>query len=96
MLSSGRSSRTTGAQRRGRSHAIAGLSSTSRSTRSGIVSAISMPIRPPMLLPTTCARSMPAASSTAAITDAKYGASNGARSGLTESPKPGRSTAITR
>ena len=32
----------------------------------------------------------------AAMTDAKYGASNGARSGLTESPKPGRSTAITR
>jgi hypothetical protein len=54
---------------------MAGLSSTSRSTRAGMVSAISIPIRPPMLLPTRCACSTPAASSASAITPAKYGAS---------------------
>ncbi len=71
MLSSGRRSFTSGAQRRGRSHAIAGLKSARRSTRSGIVNAISIPIRPPMLLPTTWAFDAPAASSTSAMTFAK-------------------------
>ncbi len=58
--SSGRSRRTTGAQRRSRSQASAGDSSTSPRTRSRDTSPASIATRPPMLLPTTCASPIPA------------------------------------
>ena len=48
-----------------------------------------------MLLPATLARSSPSSSSSSATTFAYQGASNGAECGLSESPKPGRSIAIT-
>ena len=65
-------------------------------TRSGSVMAISSATRPPMLLPARWARSRPIASISENTERAKNAASYAAPSGLTESPKPGRSMAITR
>ena len=94
--SSGRSRRTSGAQGRSRRQASEGDNITSRRTRSGWRRPSSRATRPPMLLPITCARSSSRASSKCMTERAKNGAWYAARSGLTESPNPGRSRAIKR
>ena len=64
--------------------------------RSRSVSPASIATRPPMLLPATCARSIPSASMAANTERANQAASYGAPTGLSDSPKPGRSIATTR
>jgi hypothetical protein len=73
--SSGRTSLSGFAQRACDSHAIDGVIATSRSVRSGAVMPTSSATRPPMLWPSTCARSIPSLSSVATTHLAKNRAS---------------------
>ena len=73
MPSSGRAKRTSHCQSR-RTNATAGLSSAIPPTRSGRSRPTSIATRPPIELPTRCARSIPSASIVPITALAAYGA----------------------